>query len=69
MAPFTFLRRQLARFQSDDRGAVTVDWVVLTAAAVSMALGSIYIWRDSSKDTAENIASTASNFEIKTSFD
>lgn len=61
--------RLLARFQSDDRGAVTVDWVVMTAAAVSLSLGSIYIWRNSSEGVANQIADTTSNFEIKTTFD
>ncbi len=68
MKQIAFLRRLVVRFQSDDRGAVTVDWVVMTAAVVSLALGSIHIWRNSSQDTAEAIATTTADFEIKTSF-
>ena len=33
------LRRIIAAFVRDDRGAVTVDWVVLTAAMVVMVTG------------------------------
>ena len=68
MTQIVFLQRLVSRFQSDDRGAVTVDWVVMTAAVVSLALGSIHIWRNSSQDTAEAISTTMSDFEIKTSF-
>lgn len=69
MAPICFLQRLYARYQSDDRGAVTVDWVVLSAAIIGMALASLNVWRDSTKHNAEDIASVASNYEIKTSFD
>jgi hypothetical protein len=33
------LRRTVAAFAKDTRGAVTVDWVVLTAALVLMVIG------------------------------
>lgn len=33
------LRRAVAAFVNGTRGAVTVDWVVLTAALVAMAIG------------------------------
>ncbi len=33
------LRRRAAAFARDDQGAVTVDWVVLTAAMVVMVTG------------------------------
>ena len=31
----------LKKFRKDEIGAVTVDWVVLTAAVVALALGAI----------------------------
>ncbi|RYH11731.1 hypothetical protein [Tropicimonas sp. IMCC6043] len=68
MKPIFFIQRQYARFQSDDRGAVTVDWVVLSAAVIGMALASLNVWRDSVQYNAQDIASVASNYEIKTGF-
>lgn len=69
MKPKAFLRRLFARFHSEDRGAVTVDWVVLTAAIVSMALGSIHLWRSNVGIVATDIADTTKGYEIKTSFE
>ncbi len=34
----TTLTSRLDRFQSDETGAVTVDWVVLTAAVIGMGM-------------------------------
>ena len=68
MAQSNHFKRLIARFQTDDRGAVTVDWVVMTAAAVSLALGSIFIWRNSAEGVANQISDPATNFEITTSF-
>lgn len=31
----------LKKFRADEAGAVTVDWVVLTAAVVALALGAL----------------------------
>jgi len=40
------MRTALLRFFRDDRGAVTVDWTVLSAAAVSMALATATVLED-----------------------
>ena len=69
MARFDFIKRRFARFQSDDRGAVTVDWVVLSAAIISMALASINVWRTSVSHNAEDVADLMSDYQIKTTFD
>ncbi|MCA0962122.1 hypothetical protein [Salipiger bermudensis] len=40
--------QQLRRFLDEDSGAITVDWVVLTASVVAMAAISFYQIRDNS---------------------
>lgn len=37
----------LKRFRNDDAGAVTVDWVVITAAVVGMSAISFFMIEDS----------------------
>ncbi|WP_417743331.1 hypothetical protein [Salipiger sp.] len=40
--------QQLRRFLNEESGAITVDWVVLTASVVAMAAISFYQIRDNS---------------------
>ena len=40
--------QQLRRFLDEDSGAITVDWVVLTASVVAMAAISFFQIRDNS---------------------
>ena len=40
--------QQLKGFLSDETGAITVDWVVITASVVAMAAISFYQIRDNS---------------------
>jgi len=47
----------IARFRKDESGAVTVDWVVLTAALVALAVGIGIFITDGLNDTAQTIAS------------
>ena len=44
--------RFLKEFARDTRGAVTVDWVVLTAAVVSLAVAAIVSLNDGTTDVA-----------------
>ena len=48
--------RVLKQLRDDESGAVTVDWVVLTAAIVGLALVVIAAVRDSSISLADRIA-------------
>ncbi|MBS0126676.1 hypothetical protein [Thetidibacter halocola] len=41
---------RLKAFTDDDNGAVTVDWVVLTAAVVGMSAISFFVIEDNSND-------------------
>ena len=44
------------RLKNDESGAVTVDWVVLTAAVVGLGLTVIAILRDGPADVADKVA-------------
>ena len=46
----------LKRFQKDEDGAVTVDWVVLTAAIVGLGLIVMAAIRPAISDLSQNIA-------------
>ena len=48
-------------FYKDDEGAVTVDWVVLTAAVVLLAIGAISLVRTAVSTQASIIASNIDN--------
>ncbi len=45
----------LCGFRKSESGAVTVDWVVLTAALVGMALGVVGIIRTAAQDPADGL--------------
>ncbi len=47
----------ISRFSRDESGAVTVDWVVLTAAIVGLAIGIVALVQGGVTDLAENISS------------
>ncbi|WP_435142014.1 hypothetical protein [Pseudopelagicola sp. nBUS_19] len=53
------------RFRYGDSGVVTVDWVVLTAAVVGLAVGAFGIagsaTQNASTDTSDQISSRALN--------
>jgi Flp pilus assembly pilin Flp len=55
---------KIFRFKKDESGAVTVDWVVLTAAIVGLALGVLAILRDGPRNVAERIAGYISGVPI-----
>ncbi len=50
-------------FYSDESGAVTVDWIVLTAFAVAMALAVVGTMSTQMASTSDNLASTISNVD------
>ncbi len=51
-------------FRADDDGAVTVDWVVLTAAIVGLGIAVLLAVRGGTVDVANDIGSTLSSAEI-----
>ncbi|MEM7241027.1 MAG: hypothetical protein AAF429_02480 [Pseudomonadota bacterium] len=55
------MKRFSKTFFKDDEGAVTVDWVVLTAAIVLLALGAVTLITTSVSTQASIIASNIDN--------
>ncbi len=55
------MKKFLNLFAKDEDGAVTVDWVVLTAAIVGIALAIIAVIRTSLNAAATQIAVSISN--------
>ncbi len=51
-------------FRADEDGAVTVDWVVLTAAIVGLGIAVLLAVRGGTVDVANDIGSTLSSAEI-----
>jgi Flp pilus assembly pilin Flp len=52
------------RFTEDTSGAVTVDWVVLTAAVVGLGLGAASSIAGGATDMSDNLGSHLSSAEI-----
>ncbi len=48
------MRKFFKRFLKNDEGAVTVDWVVLTAAVVGLAAASVVEIRNSNDSVTSN---------------
>ena len=51
-------------FRADEDGAVTVDWVVLTAAIVGLGIAVLLAVRGGTVDMASDIGSTLSSADI-----
>lgn len=55
-------------FLSDENGAVTVDWVVMTAALVGLALAVMTAVRGGVADLSGEISTLMADYEIETTF-
>ena len=55
-------------FQRDEDGAVTVDWVVLTAAIVGLGIAVLTTVGGATSDYADDIGGALSTMGIKTSY-
>ncbi|WP_172296459.1 Flp family type IVb pilin [Pseudoruegeria sp. HB172150] len=64
MKLFTLIKR----FDNDDDGAVTVDWVVLTAAIVGLGIAVLSTVGGATSDYADTIGSVMSEQGIKTTY-
>ena len=51
-------------FASDESGAVTVDWVVLTAAAVGLSLAAVASVRVGASDLGQGVQTTLANAQV-----
>jgi Flp pilus assembly pilin Flp len=56
------------RVKEDESGAVTVDWVVLTAATVGLGVAALNVIRGGVGDLTSDIADYLSSATVKTSF-
>ncbi len=54
-------------FRNDESGAVTVDWVVLTAAVVALAIGVLAGITTATDDLADEINTAITGVDIDTS--
>ncbi|UWQ19629.1 hypothetical protein [Jannaschia sp. M317] len=59
----------MSHFLSSESGAVTVDWVVLTAAAVGLGLATMTVVSGGVEDQSNDIRDTMTGIEIMTAFD
>ncbi|HIP23842.1 MAG TPA: hypothetical protein EYG79_09665 [Rhodobacteraceae bacterium] len=60
------MKKFLNAFVKDEDGAVTVDWVVLTAAIVGIALAIIAVIRTSLNSAASDIAAAITDAMTQT---
>ncbi len=54
----------IKNFRADEDGAVTVDWVVLTAAIVGLGIAVLLAVRGGTVDMATDIGSTLSGADV-----
>ena len=59
---------KMKNFAADESGAITVDWVVLTAATVVLGLIVVTYLKPAIEAKSENINTTLTSYEIKTTF-
>ncbi|MEE4120805.1 MAG: hypothetical protein V2I65_17525 [Paracoccaceae bacterium] len=69
LAYLSDLTRRIRAFRKETSGAVTVDWVLLSAGTIGLALLVISILGDSFRPGAENIGTTLSNYDVHTMLD
>ncbi|MFD0980236.1 Flp family type IVb pilin [Tropicimonas aquimaris] len=55
-------------FRKDEDGAVTVDWVVLTAAIVGLGIATLAAVSGGVSDLSNDISSQLAQSQIKTTF-
>lgn len=58
--------RKLRLFRKDEGGAVTVDWVVLTAAVVGLAAGTVITIKSATATLGSNVQSEISDVAVNT---
>lgn len=57
-----------ARFAQEEDGAVTVDWVILTAGVVGLVFVAMNGLRGNMSSVGAKVQDTLTNMEIKTTF-
>jgi len=59
---------RIAHFASDETGAVTVDWVILSAGVISLALAAVGVITDGTESLTGEIDTHMKSELISTSF-
>ncbi|MEM0937852.1 MAG: pilus assembly protein [Pseudomonadota bacterium] len=59
----------LRAFLSDESGAITVDWVVLTAAVMGLTLAMFGVFREALGPNSENLGTELQQYTLDTTFD
>jgi len=59
----------IKEFATAEDGAITVDWVVLTAGIVGLGLSVIYLIGSRATDTTDNVGLFISERQIVTTFE
>lgn len=59
---------RIAHFASDETGAVTVDWVILSAGVISLALAAVGVITDGTENLSGDIDTHLQNELISTTF-
>ena len=62
------LFNMINEFKNDEDGAVTVDWVVLTAAIVGLGIAVLTTVGGATDDYADEIGTSLSSMGIKTTY-
>lgn len=60
------MTKNAVQFLKDDMGAVTVDWVVLTAAIVTLAIGVLASVGSSTTTLSGKIGDTVAEYDVIT---
>ena len=60
------MRQSIVRFIQDDAGAITVDWVVLTAAMVGLGIGVITTVTAGATDQATGLGANLGSITVLT---
>ena len=58
----------IKNFAADESGAVTVDWVVLTAAIVGLGLAVMAVISDSTETLTKKVGSAMDDMTVSTDF-
>lgn len=62
------MKYQVLQFLKDEAGAVTVDWVILSAGIIGLALATMGVVIDGTEDLSGDMEATLTSQLISTSF-
>ena len=57
-------KTRVTRFINTENGAITVDWIVLTATLVALGMAAVFYATSSVPDVADNTADYMKNYQV-----